>query len=218
MSVVLLYSGGLDSTVLLYDLLAAGQRVRCLSVLYGQKHQRREMVAAELVCRHLHLKRHVVDLSGLTPLFATSSLVSSDPVPEGHYADESMRSTVVPNRNALLLMTAAAYAIREGADAVAYACHRGDHAIYPDCRPQFVESVRSVLRTCHFTPIDLLTPFLDRDKGQIVRLGYSYGVPFEMTWSCYKGRYRHCGKCGTCVERREAFEQADVFDPTEYRA
>ena len=127
-----------------------------------------------------------------------------------------MKSTVVPNRNMIMLSLAAARAIAVGADGVAYAAHSGDHAIYPDCRPEFADAVAAALRICHYTPIELERPFVDMTKADIVRLGAELGVDFSKTWSCYKGGEKHCGKCGTCVERREAFRLAGVPDPTEY--
>jgi 7-cyano-7-deazaguanine synthase len=139
------------------------------------------------------------------------------PVPEGHYEDESMKSTVVPNRNMILLSIATAWSIASGLQGVAYAAHSGDHAIYPDCRPAFADAMNEAIRLCDYSSQELVRPFVSLTKADIVRVGASLGVPFEKTWSCYNGRKLHCGKCGTCVERIEAFELAGVPDPTEYK-
>jgi 7-cyano-7-deazaguanine synthase len=149
----------------------------------------------------------------------SSQTDKSVPVPEGHYEEESMKQTVVPNRNMILLALAGAWAISTKSDAIAYAAHSGDHAIYPDCRPEFTEAMSDALRLCDWHEVKLMRPFLyptPMSKADIVKLGTSLGVPFELTWSCYKGGEKHCGKCGTCVERVEAFQLAGVEDPTEY--
>lgn len=219
MKVVLSFSGGLDSTVLLWKLLEAGYEVRCLSVMYGQRH-RKELVAAADLCVLKGVEHKIADLNAITTLFAGSSQTSQNiDVPEGHYEDRSMRLTVVPNRNMTLIALAGAWAISTKSQAVAYAAHAGDHAVYPDCRPIFAEQMADALKLCDYEPIKLLRPFLipvPMSKADIVREGLQLGVPFAKTWSCYKGKEKHCGKCGTCVERREAFQLAGVTDPTEY--
>lgn len=215
MKAVLTYSGGLDSTVLLYQLRTGGAEVRCLGVDYGQRH-RCELKAAESICRSLGVPYRLADLRSVRPLLAGSSQTDDVTVPEGHYAEETMKLTVVPNRNMILLSLAIGWAVSLRFDAVAYAAHAGDHAIYPDCRPEFVEAVRRVAELCDWHRVRLEAPFVGMTKTDIVRLGAGLGVPFERTWSCYKGGERHCGRCGTCTERREAFEKAGVPDPTEY--
>jgi 7-cyano-7-deazaguanine synthase len=215
MKVVLIYSGGLDSTVLLYKLRIDGHDVRCLGIDYGQRH-RRELEAGQSISRDLGVEYRIADLSNLRPLLAGSALTDDVPVPDGHYADETMKTTVVPNRNMIMLSAAIGWAVSLSYDAVAYAAHAGDHTIYPDCRPAFVEAMRQAARLCDWKSIELLTPFVDTTKTEIVRLGARLGVPFERTWSCYKGETVHCGTCGTCVERREAFAHAGVNDPTAY--
>jgi 7-cyano-7-deazaguanine synthase len=143
-------------------------------------------------------------------------------VPDGHYTDESMRATIVPNRNAIVLDVAVAFAVIHQADAVAFGAHAGDHAIYPDCRPQFVERYAQMVRCANegllVEGFEILAPFLTQNKTDIVRLGIELGVPFERTWSCYRGNAVHCGTCGTCTERREAFRQNRISDPTRYEA
>lgn len=214
--IVLIYSGGLDSTVLLYSLLAEGHEVYALSIDYGQRHKR-ELNSARTICRAVGVTHQVADLSGLNPLLAGSSLTSkSVAVPEGHYAEETMKQTIVPNRNMILLSIAGGWALSQKCEAVAYAAHGGDHAIYPDCRHEFTEAMDKALRLADWETLYLLNPFVTRTKADLVRLGSELGVPFEQTWSCYKGGRAHCGRCGTCVERREAFYLAGVKDPTTY--
>ncbi len=216
MKVVLTHSGGLDSTVLLWHLREQGMEVRCLSVDYGQRHKKEIGVAAE-ICKLAGVEHQVADLSSLGFLFAGSSQTSPEiAVPEGHYAEESMKQTVVPNRNMVLLALAGAWAVATKSDAVGYAAHAGDHAIYPDCREEFAQLMGRALLTCDWQVIALLRPFILKSKAEIVRLGKQINAPFAMTWSCYNGREKHCGKCGTCVERIEAFQIAGVQDPTEY--
>lgn len=210
------FSGGLDSTVLLYHLRALGHRVLALSVDYGQRH-RVELDRARALARELGVEHEVADLRGITHLLAGSSLSSAEiDVPLGHYTDESMKATVVPNRNMILLAVTAAWAIGRKAQHVAYAAHSGDHTIYPDCRPEFAEAMAHAIALADWHRVTLLRPFVEMTKADIVRRGAELGVRFEMTWSCYQGRAKHCGACGTCVERREAFALAGLPDPTEY--
>ncbi|NEQ70210.1 MAG: 7-cyano-7-deazaguanine synthase, partial [Symploca sp. SIO2D2] len=159
----------------------------------------------------------IADLSSLSEIFGDSGLTHPDTeVPEGHYEEEQMKVTVVPNRNMVLISVATAWAISLGAEAVAYAAHSGDHAIYPDCREVFGDAMDAALAVCDWSRIRLYRPFVGLSKADIVREGERCGAPLEMTWSCYKGRELHCGRCGTCVERREAFHLAGVLDPTPY--
>ena len=215
---VLIYSGGMDSTVLLYDLLAEGDEVATLSINYGQRH-RRELEAAEAIAGCLGVEHHTADLSALRPLLAGSSQTSAGiAVPHGHYAAETMKLTVVPNRNMLMLAVAGAWAISRKADCVAYAAHAGDHAIYPDCREEFVRPLAQALENADWHRVKIARPFIEMTKAEICALGSRLVVPFGVTYSCYEGRERHCGKCGTCVERKEAFQLANVNDPTDYEA
>ena len=216
MRTVLIYSGGLDSTVLLYQLCAEGHSVDALSVDYGQRH-RRELLHAESICCSINVPFEVADLSSIQPLIAGSSLTSTDiEVAEGHYTEASMKSTVVPNRNMILLSIATGYALSIGADQIAYAAHSGDHAIYPDCRNEFADAMAEAIRLCDWKTVNLIRPFVDWTKADIVHRGVELNVPFAQTWSCYKGRDVHCGRCGTCIERREAFDLAGYDDPTVY--
>lgn len=218
---VLIYSGGLDSTVLLYDLLTKAQAVDCVSIDYGQRHAR-ELSAAKAITTRERLRHDLVHINNL--VLSSSSQTNRDKdVPRGHYEDESMKLTVVPNRNMMMLSVAAALAIDRGYDNIAYAAHAGDHAIYPDCRDTFIVGMQAALNFCHYTPVNLHAPFTGRTKADIVRLGARLRVPFADTWSCYDpqevecyDKLIHCGACGTCTERREAFKLAEVEDPTRY--
>jgi 7-cyano-7-deazaguanine synthase len=216
MKTVVIYSGGLDSTVLLYKLKAEGRDLHALSVNYGQRH-RRELDCAAAICQRIDIPHRTADLSSIRELLAGSSLTSPQiEVAEGHYTEESMKSTVVPNRNMILLSLAAGHALSIGATEVAYAAHSGDHAIYPDCRNEFADAVATAMQLCDWQPVHLIRPFIDQTKAEIVALGAKLSVPLADTWSCYKGGELHCGRCGTCIERREAFHLAGVPDPTPY--
>ena len=215
MKCVALLSGGLDSTVLISDMVHLGFEVEALSFEYGQRHAR-ELQAAQAVTEHLGIAHIIVPLP-LATLAPTSSLTSKNiAVPLGHYEDDSMRATVVPNRNMILLAFGIARAIATDVDVVAYAAHKGDHAIYPDCRAEFVHAMRKVATLCDYAPVALHAPYLTMTKADIVTRGASVRAPFELTYSCYQGRAAHCGQCGTCVERKEAFAIAGVTDPTRY--
>jgi len=216
---IVLFSGGLDSCTLLALCKDLGHDVEALSVDYGQRHKV-ELGAAKTLAAHYGVKHDIVDLTSITKLLGSSALTDDVAVPDGHYADQTMRSTVVPNRNAIMLSVATGVAAARGADAVAAAVHAGDRFIYPDCRPEFVEAMRNTmyLGTKGFGDIGFFTPFVDSTKAHIASLAASLNVPIAQTWSCYKGGAIHCGACGTCFERREAMELAGVFDPTQYAA
>jgi len=215
MKVVLIYSGGLDSTTLLYHLRHEGHELRCLGIDYGQRH-RRELASGKAICAPLGIEYRIADLSSIRPLLAGSALTGDADIPAGHYTEQRMQQTVVPNRNMILLSVAIGWAVSLKYDAVAYAAHAGDHTIYPDCRPAFAEAMARAAGVCDWRPIKLHCPFIDKSKADLVRRGAELGVPFEKTWSCYRGGELHCGRCGTCTERREAFRLAGVADPTEY--
>ncbi len=220
---VVLLSGGIDSTTLMYDMIQDAE-VYPITVSYGQRHDK-EIMAARNVCEarggDLIRRWKYVNLGVLGTLLP-SSLTGIGEIPEGHYADASMKSTVVPNRNMILLAIAAGYANGLEAKLVAYAPHSGDHPIYPDCRPEFIEAVGKAIRLgTGFEPgegVELITPYSRKTKADIVALGKKLNVPYHLTWSCYKGGEEHCGVCGTCVERKEAFKLAGVKDPTKYIA
>jgi 7-cyano-7-deazaguanine synthase len=218
---VLSFSGGMDSTTLAAHYARKGYDLLLLSFNYGQRHRRRELEAAAGIAGYLGAEHHVVDLSSIAPLLPGSSLTDPDvDVPDGHYAAESMKATVVPNRNAVMASIAIGVASARGAELIGLGVHAGDHAIYPDCRPEFVDALRELaavaLKGMH-TP-QIVTPFVDRTKTEIAAYAETIGAPVHMSWSCYKGGEVHCGTCGTCTERKEAFADAGITDPTEYAA
>ncbi|WP_329243034.1 7-cyano-7-deazaguanine synthase QueC [Actinoallomurus sp. NBC_01490] len=217
---VVVASGGVDSTTLAYRLKAEGRQLTLLGVDYGQRH-RTELAYLRRTAGALGARYVQLDLSGLGGLLAGSALTDRGiAVPFGYYTDVSMQATVVPNRNALLLDLAVGLAVSAKADAVTFGAHAGDHPIYPDCRPAFVEAYARMVALANegflAEGFEVLAPFLTWTKADIVRHGAELGVPFTDTWSCYRGGSRHCGRCGTCAERREAFDLAGVADPTDY--
>ena len=216
MKAVVLFSGGLDSTVVVQQLIHDQASVRLLSINYGQRHKK-ELSHSSRIATSMNLPHRILDLPDLAELLSGSSLTdSSVELPEGHYAEESMKSTVVPNRNMILLAMAAGYALSIDFDTVAYAAHAGDHTIYPDCRPVFADAMQNALQLADWKDLRLHRPFVNLTKAELVRIGAKLGAPLHLTWSCYAGEESHCGKCGTCVERKEAFEVAKITDPTEY--
>ncbi|KUM25896.1 7-cyano-7-deazaguanine synthase [Mesorhizobium loti] len=217
MKTIVICSGGLDSVTLAHKVAVEGALARLVSFDYGQRHKK-ELDYARGCALRLGVAHDVVDITAVGRVLTGSALTGGEPVPEGHYAEDTMRITVVPNRNAIMLAVAFGVAAAEQADAVAAAVHGGDHFIYPDCRPAFVEAFEAMQRHAldGVAQIALYTPFLRLSKADIVREGARLGVPFADTWSCYQGGARHCGRCGTCVERREAFFLAGQEDPTPY--
>lgn len=217
MKTITVISGGLDSISMLYSLAQSRGEIEALTFDYGQRH-RKEISFAESAAKRLGIKWDLIDLSGLTKHIGGSSLTDNIPVPDGHYAHENMKVTVVPNRNAIMLAIAYGIAVARNASAVAIAAHAGDHYIYPDCRPLFVQSFEFMQQVAieGFGKIELLAPFLYIAKSEIVKIGEAAGVDFGQTWSCYKGGELHCGTCGTCNERKEAFKLAEIKDPTKY--
>ena len=213
---IVLVSGGLDSTVALHEAAAEGTVALGLSFDYGAKHNGCELPCAAWQCGRLGIPHRVVKLDFMNGLFASDLLQSGGGIPEGHYEDANMRRTVVPFRNGILLAIAAGIAESQEAQAVVIAAHGGDHAIYPDCRESFLKPMAEAMRAGTYAGIVLRRPFVDVSKGDLVRRGERLGVDFGHTWSCYKGGAVHCGRCGTCVERREAFLLAGLSDPTVY--
>lgn len=214
-TVVVIYSGGMDSYTLLHLARERGFRVHALSFNYGQRHVR-ELECARLVCEAHGIPHKVIDIRAMSGVMAGSSLTSDMEVPEGHYEEDSMKATVVPNRNMILLSLATGYAVTVGAGAVWYGAHGGDHAIYPDCRPEFVEKMDAVCRVANYEPVGIEAPFMAMDKGQILAEGLRMGLDYSQSWTCYNGRDRACGRCGSCVERLEAFAANGVSDPLDY--
>ena len=217
MKTIVVCSGGLDSVSLAYRTAAEGSLLGLLSFDYGQRHKK-ELDFAAACAKRLGVWHEIIDISGIGRNLTGSALTDDIAVPDGHYAEETMKSTIVPNRNAIMLAIAFGVAAARKADAVAVAVHGGDHFIYPDCRPGFIDSFQRMQTEAldGYAEVTLLAPYVTISKADIVTDGVKHGTPFAETWSCYKGGERHCGRCGTCVERREAFALAGVTDPTEY--
>lgn len=213
--VVVIYSGGMDSFTVLNRAIADGYEVYPLSFDYGQRHKK-ELDYAARACTNLGVPHKIVDISAINQLIGGSSLTSEIDVPEGHYAEESMKQTVVPNRNMILLSLAIGYAVSLEANKVYYGAHSGDHAIYPDCRPEFVEKMNDVSLIANYEAVEIYSPYLNLSKIEILTDGLSLGLDYADTWTCYNGREKACGKCGACQERLEAFEKNGIKDPLEY--
>jgi len=213
--VVVIYSGGMDSFTLLHDARHRGYEVHALSFDYGQRHVR-ELSAARAVCEPLGVPHRVLDITAMQAVMAGSALTSDVAVPEGHYAEQSMKATVVPNRNMILLSLATGYAVTAEAQEVWFGAHGGDHAIYPDCRPELIEKMDAVCRVANYQPVAVKAPFMTMDKARILARGLELGLDYHQTWTCYNGRERACGRCGSCVERLEAFAANGVSDPLPY--
>jgi 7-cyano-7-deazaguanine synthase len=213
--VVVIYSGGMDSFTVLHKAVQAGHDVYALSFNYGQRHVK-ELQCAAQVCQELGIKHKIVDISAINQLLAGSSLTDDIDIPEGHYAADNMKSTVVPNRNMILLSLAVGYAVSLGASQVYYGAHSGDHFIYPDCRPEFVQKMHDVCQIANYEPIDIISPYLAKTKIEILADGLAMGLDYSKTWTCYNGREKACGKCGSCQERLEAFTLNNVTDPLPY--
>ncbi|ADZ91503.1 7-cyano-7-deazaguanine synthase QueC [Marinomonas mediterranea] len=212
---VVVYSGGMDSFTVLNKAIKDGKDVYALSFNYGQRHSK-ELIVAAKVCQDLNIPHKVVNISAINELMAGSSLTDEIEIPEGHYAEESMKSTVVPNRNMVLLSMAIAYAVSLEAPEVYYGAHSGDHHIYPDCRPAFVNAMNDVSKIANYQSVEIVTPYLSNSKGDILEDGLTMGLNYANTWTCYNGREKACGKCGACTERLEAFSEQNTTDPLAY--
>ncbi len=220
---IVVTSGGMDSTCALYLALEVYDEVKTISFNYGQRHKK-ELLHAEAISMHLCLEHKCVDISSIKELLHTSALTNDDiEVPEGHYEEASMADTVVPNRNMIMGSIAAAWAVNEGAQAIVMGVHAGDHAVYADCRLEFLHSMAHTIfignrdsATFDADAFHIWAPFVDKKKTEIVDVGHELEVPWDMTWTCYNGDTLHCGRCSTCVERLEAFHIAGIEDPVEY--
>jgi 7-cyano-7-deazaguanine synthase len=216
---VAIVSGGIDSVTLAYVLRAQNYDLHLLAFNYGQRHVK-ELNYARLCAERLNAAFDLIDLSSFGRLLKGSALTDDIPVPHGHYAAPTMAITIVPNRNAIMLALAYGVAVAENAEIVATGVHAGDHFVYPDCRPAFIESFDTMqclaVEGCGNPDLRLQAPFVNIAKHDIVAIGAQHGVPFADTWSCYEGGEVHCGRCGTCVERIEAFQLAGVPDATAY--
>lgn len=211
---IIVLSGGLDSTTLLYEYQS--RIALAVSFDYGSNHNQRELTFAALHCERLGIKHLIIPLDFIHQYFHSSLLSGADAVPEGNYDDENMRSTVVPFRNGIMLAVAAGLAEDNGLQQIMMANHAGDHAIYPDCRPSFVQAMDHAVQAGTYNGVRLFTPYTHLTKADIARRGKALGIDYSETWSCYKGGEHHCGKCGTCTERIEALREAGVEDKTVY--
>ena len=211
---VIIVSGGLDSVTLLYD--RRDEIALALSFDYGQNHAAKELPLAAMHCRRLGIPHVAIPLKFMHEYFKSSLLEGAEAIPEGSYADDNMRSTVVPFRNGIMLAIAAGIAESHGLDRLLIANHGGDHTIYPDCRPEFISAMDAATQAGSYNGVRVVAPYTNLTKADIVRRGAELGIDYRETWSCYKGGDRHCGRCGTCEERKEAFRDAGVSDPTDY--
>lgn len=211
---VIILSGGMDSVTLLH--LEKERIALAVSFDYGSNHNAREIECAASQCRILGIEHIVIPLKFMGEYFKSSLLEGAESIPEGHYDDSNMKSTVVPFRNGIMLSVACGLAESRSLKHVMMANHGGDHAIYPDCRPEFVEAMSEAMRTGTYDGVTIEAAFTRKTKADIARIGSELGIDYSLTYSCYKGGEKHCGKCGTCVERREAFAEAGIDDPTEY--
>lgn len=218
MKVVVLVSGGMDSVTALYQAHRDHEVVAGLSFDYGSKHNHRELPFAALHCERLGLRHEIVSLGFMDELFTSDLLQSGGEIPEGHYEASNMKQTVVPFRNGIMLAVAAGFAESIGAEGLVIAAHSGDHAIYADCREEFMTPMAEAITQGTDVALRLLRPFIDLRKEDIAGIGHGLGIDFAETWSCYKGGAVHCGKCGTCVERKEAFLLAKLLDGTVYES
>jgi len=216
LKVVVLLSGGMDSVTSLYDAAKAHDVMAAVSFHYGSKHNDREIPFARWHAVQLGLPYTRIPLDFIASSFASDLLTSGGEIPKGHYEEDSMKKTVVPFRNGIMLSIAAGYAESIGAEGLVIAAHAGDHAIYPDCREAFLRAMAEAVRAGTYAEVKLLRPFVTMTKADIARRGFELGVDYAKTWSCYVGGETHCGECGTCVERREAFLLAGIPDPTPY--
>lgn len=214
--VIVLLSGGMDSVSALYAARVHHQVVGALSFHYGSKHNDREIPFAAFHARNLGVLHRAIRLDFIGQFFKSDLLKSGGEIPKGHYEEPSMKKTVVPFRNGIMLSIAAGFAESMEAQGLVIAAHAGDHAIYPDCRETFMRAMSDAIRFGTYARIEVIRPFIAMTKAEIVMRGEALGVDFSKTWSCYAGGKLHCGECGTCVERREAFLRAGVPDPTDY--
>lgn len=211
---LIIYSGGLDSTTLLYQ--RQQDIALAVSFDYGSNHNKKEIECAAYHCQLLGIRHLVIPLSFIGQYFKSSLLDGADAIPQGHYADENMKSTVVPFRNGIMLGIAGGLAESFGLERVLIANHFGDHSIYPDCRAGFIEAMANALSEGTYRNITIDAPYTNITKADIAKIGKRLGIDYSKTYSCYKGGQKHCGKCGTCIERKEALAEAGIDDKTEY--
>ena len=211
---LIIVSGGMDSITLLYD--RKDSIALALSFDYGSNHNSREIPYAQLHCQRLVIRHIVIPIDFMHQYFTSSLLEGAEAIPDGHYADENMKSTVVPFRNGIMLSVAIGIAESNGLKKVLIANHGGDHAIYPDCRPDFISAINKAAMSGTYLNVEVDAPYTNISKTDIARRGAALGIDYSETWSCYKGGAVHCGTCGTCVERKEALHDAGIDDKTQY--
>lgn len=211
---VIIVSGGMDSITLLYQ--KKEEIALAISFDYGSNHNAREIPFAQMHCEQLGIKHITINLDFMHQYFKSSLLEGADAIPEGHYASDNMKSTVVPFRNGIMLSIAIGIAESNALDEVLIANHGGDHTIYPDCRPEFINAINNAAIQGTYNNVNVVAPYTNITKGEIAHIGAKLGIDYSQTWSCYKGEAQHCGKCGTCIERREALAEAGIVDTTVY--
>ncbi len=211
---IIVLSGGMDSVTLLYDQQA--RIALAVTFDYGSNHNQREATYAALHCQRLGIEHHIIPLAFISQYFKSSLLEGASAIPEGDYGEDNMKSTVVPFRNGIMLSIACGIAESRGLTKVLIANHFGDHAIYPDCRSEFIRPMSEAMHAGTYIGVDVLAPYTDITKTDIARIGLRLGIDYAETYSCYKGGEKHCGHCGTCIERHEALTEAGIDDPTEY--
>lgn len=216
MKVLAIVSGGMDSVTMLHDLKNQGHELSVVSFDYGQRHVK-ELQIAKKNADKLGLKHKIIKMDFLAQLLDNSALTGDIDVPEGHYEADNMKLTVVPNRNMIMASIATGLAVNDGQEAIAMGVHAGDHAIYPDCRPEFISALRTATLIANYEPIDVLAPYLKLNKGSIIARGLQIDtMDYADTWTCYKGLEKACGVCGSCQERLEGFATNEIEDPIDY--
>lgn len=213
--VLVILSGGLDSTTALYWALSKYNEVGAISFNYGSKHNQLELERAKLICETLKVKHKIVKMP-LNGILESHLMIGGEDIPEGKYNEENMTSTVVPFRNGIFLSIAAGFAESRGYEGIILGNHTGDHVVYKDCRPDFIDKMKAAIMAGTNHEISLISPFCFFSKSEIVKIGSSLNVDFSLTYSCYNGGDKHCGKCATCLERKDAFIQAGIKDATIY--
>ncbi len=213
---VIILSGGMDSTTMLYEYHE--EIALAITFDYASLQNARERMYAIEHCKRFGIQHIIIPLQFMQQYFKSSLLMTPDDIPEGNYDEENMKSTVVPFRNGIMLAVACGMAENYGLKRVMIANHAGDHAIYPDCRPGFVEAMSEAMRNGTYEGVTVFAPYTHLSKTDIARRGAALGLDYTETYSCYKGGEVHCGRCGTCRERREALQAAGIDDKTIYEA
>lgn len=211
---LIIISGGMDSITLLYDKFE--NIGLAISFDYGSNHNKREIAYASYHCKRLGIKHITINLDFISKYFKSSLLDGADAIPEGRYTDSNMKSTVVPFRNGIMLSIACGIAESQGLQSIFIANHFGDHSIYPDCRADFINSMCKAVKSGTYDSITIDAPYTSISKTDIAKIGKEIGIDYSLTYSCYKGEEKHCGKCGTCIERKKALKDAGIQDPTDY--